>query len=614
MLRRTSIDERKIARDQNLHSDWIVSAAIFVLVCHVECRQQLTEAAFLCVLVYFEVMKITDNMQADMETLDELPDIDKLDLEGNDGSCESEIDRLELYSPGLDSPTERGVAKTKKEEDLILKIIKQTKALGSNTLELCNKGLLQIPRELLELNNLEYLYLEGNELTGLPDDFFDCLPRLTWLDLRKNKLLRLPSVYTGRHNHLRTLLLEGNKLRSLPLELGLIKSLNGLNISNNPIEFPPKDIMEKGTAEILKFLREMLQAKSSGQLLNGSPGNESSSSSSDDWDDGDDLQDYAKRRQRTLALEDAKSTTTKSSDPFGPVPQPVALHQPVSYTDKKLEKAEKVRKAGASGTVERVESAYCTREAMYMDISFRHMLECGRRASLHQISLNKPRCRFDANRKKSASSVLNWRVNPYPEPPPEEYANFKMTEERKLAKVKEHKQKTEAIIQRRKDNEALKDWRVKSKKMQQKKHYESMMKGTKDYVDAVEKAPFDIDKNHMKIPTNEERIKEDVKNAHEKVRRALSPSTRQRIEEEKTARIRELERRIKQHTSQMHDRRKLPKGTPQEEMEAARRELEIVKSLQKDLLKRYQELKAWTTGRSSNTSTRDLLQFHSLAS
>lgn len=93
-----------------------------------------------------------------------------------------------------------------------------------------------------------------------------------------------------------------------------------------------------------------------------------------------------------------------------------------------------------------------------------------------------------------------------------------------------------------------------------------------DYTDAVEKAPFDIDKNHMKIPTNEERIKvsqnlrsyleitflhfemvtvlikidlhflhfhvfckwqEDVKNAHEKVRRAMSPTTRQRVEEEK---------------------------------------------------------------------------------
>ncbi|XP_078310269.1 leucine-rich repeat-containing protein 27-like isoform X6 [Crassostrea virginica] len=496
-------------------------------------------------------MKMKHNSQSEMANPDDHPDIDTLDIgDKNEESSESEIERLDLCSPGLDSPTERGVAKTKKEEDFILKIIRQTKTLGSNTLELCDKGMIQIPRELLDLTNLEYLYLEGNELTSLPDDFFDCLPRLTWLDLRRNKLLRLPSVYTGRHNHLRTLLLEGNKLRSLPLELGLIKSLNGLNISNNPIEFPPKDIMEKGTSEILKFLREMLQAKSSGQLLNGSPGN-GSSSSSDEWDDGDDLQDYAKRRQRTLALDDAKSTTTKSSDPFGPVPQPVALHQPVSYTDKKQEKAEKVRRAGASGTVE--------------------------------------------SRKKSANSVMNWKVNPYPEPPPEEYANFKMTEERKLAKVKEHKQKTEAIIQRRKDDEALKDWRVKTKKIQQKKHYESMIKGTKDFTDAVEKAPFDIDKNHMKIPTNEERIKEDVKNAHEKVRRAMSPNTRQRVEEEKQARIRELERRIKQHTSLMHERRKLPKGSPQEEMEAARRELEIVKSLQKDLLKRYQELKAWTT-------------------
>lgn len=485
-------------------------------------------------------MKIKEKLESEMATLDDHADIDNLDIGDNvDESSESEIDRLDLYSPGLDSPTERGVAKTKKDEDLILKIIKQTRTLGSNTLELCDKKMLQIPRELLEMNNLEYLYLEGNELTSLPDDFFDCLPRLTWLDLRRNKLLRLPSVYTGRHNHLRTLLLEGNKLRSLPLELGLIKSLNGLNMSNNPIEFPPKDIMEKGTAEILKFLREMLQAKSSGQLLNGSPGN-GSSSSSDDWDDGDDLQDYAKRRQRTLALDDAKSTTTKSSDPFGPVPQPVALHRPVSYTDKKQEKAEKVRRAGASGTVE--------------------------------------------SRKKSAASVMNWKVNPYPEPPPEEYANFKMTEERKLAKVKEHKQKTDAIIQRRKDDEVLKDWRVKTKKIQQKKHYESMVKGTKDYTDAVEKAPFDIDKNHMKIPTNEERIKEDVKNAHEKVRRAMSPTTRQRVEEEKQTRIRELERRIKQHTSLMHERRKLPKGTPQEEMEAARRELEIAEDLHKELV------------------------------
>ena len=38
----------------------------------------------------------------------------------------------------------------------------------------------------------------------------------------------------------------------------------------------------------------------------------------------------------------------------------------------------------------------------------------------------------------------------------------------------------------------------------------------------------------------------------------------------------ELEGRIKEHTREMQERRRKPKGTPQEEMEAARRELEVV--------------------------------------
>lgn len=44
----------------------------------------------------------------------------------------------------------------------------------------------------------------------------------------------------------------------------------------------------------------------------------------------------------------------------------------------------------------------------------------------------------------------------------------------------------------------------------------------------------------------------------------------------RSAKIRELEKRIKSHTTQMMERRRKPKGTPQEEMEAAKRELEIV--------------------------------------
>ncbi|XP_033756544.1 leucine-rich repeat-containing protein 27-like isoform X2 [Pecten maximus] len=508
-----------------------------------------------------------DNIQSDGE-----------DSEDSANSTSSELGRIGAGSraSGAGTPTERGLAKTKREEDIILKTIETTKALGSNTLDLCHKGLLQIPHELLELSHLEYLYLEGNGLSALPDDFFDKLPNLVWLDVRRNNLLRLPSVYTGRHQHLRSLLLESNSLRSLPLELGLIKSLNGLNISNNPIEFPPKEVMEKGTTAILQFLREMLHAKSTGKMTNGGSGDNGaeneSTSSSDDWQDEDDLRNYA-RRKHIGKMEDTKSTTTKSSDMFGVVPHSAELHRPVSYTEMKQEKKEKLKKAGAAGTVD---SYQLVRKDLTAYPQFSNNII---RRTHSFVS-----CRHCINRRTSASnSVLSWKVNPYPEPPPSEYITFKMNEERKIAKVKELREKTDAIIQRRKDEELLKEWRHETKKLQQKRYFDSLRRGTKDFVDPVEKAPFDVDKNHMKIPTNEERIKQDVKNAHERIRRTLSPTSRQKIEDEKAARIRELERRIKQHTSQMHERRKQPKGTPQEEMEAAKRELDVAEDLHKEL-------------------------------
>lgn len=67
----------------------------------------------------------------------------------------------------------------------------------------------------------QYLYLEGNEISFLPDDFFKRFPHLKWLDLRNNCLTRLPCVYLGSHTSLRNLLLQNNQLKCLPLELGM---------------------------------------------------------------------------------------------------------------------------------------------------------------------------------------------------------------------------------------------------------------------------------------------------------------------------------------------------------------------------------------------------------
>lgn len=44
------------------------------------------------------------------------------------------------------------------------------------------------------------LYLEGNELSSLPDNLFSSLPYLLWLDLRNNQLTCLPADI-GQHRY-----------------------------------------------------------------------------------------------------------------------------------------------------------------------------------------------------------------------------------------------------------------------------------------------------------------------------------------------------------------------------------------------------------------------------
>jgi hypothetical protein len=51
--------------------------------------------------------------------------------------------------------------------------------------------------------------------------------------------------------------------------LGLVRTLDGLNLRNNCIEFPPAEIIDKGTKRILIFLRRMLKADKGGDQASG---------------------------------------------------------------------------------------------------------------------------------------------------------------------------------------------------------------------------------------------------------------------------------------------------------------------------------------------------------
>nr|CAD7575335.1 unnamed protein product [Timema californicum] len=64
-----------------------------------------------------------------------------------------------------------------------------------------------------------FVYLEGNLLENLPDSLFVSLPVLKWLDVRNNKLTQFPKT-VAYHDNLQVLLLQGNQIQRLPLELG----------------------------------------------------------------------------------------------------------------------------------------------------------------------------------------------------------------------------------------------------------------------------------------------------------------------------------------------------------------------------------------------------------
>ena len=82
------------------------------------------------------------------------------------------------------------------------------------------------------------------------------------------------------------------------------------------------------------------------------------SSSSDDWHrspagrhpSGGDMRGGLLQRQGS---KDCKELVLSDSDLVGPVPTSAALHKPASYNEMKQKQIEKIKKAGALGTVEK---------------------------------------------------------------------------------------------------------------------------------------------------------------------------------------------------------------------------------------------------------------------
>ncbi|KAJ8688634.1 hypothetical protein QAD02_024429 [Eretmocerus hayati] len=122
-------------------------------------------------------------------------------------------------------------------------------------LNLNKSGICTFPVDLLDqLSALQMLYLDSNSLTDIPEQLFVKLKDLKWLDVRNNQLTSIPSSVKG-HACLETLLLQGNNIKRLPLELGLVPNLKNLQVAHNPLVFPPQNVLDSDCTVIVNLLR-----------------------------------------------------------------------------------------------------------------------------------------------------------------------------------------------------------------------------------------------------------------------------------------------------------------------------------------------------------------------
>nr|XP_029488557.1 leucine-rich repeat-containing protein 40 isoform X2 [Oncorhynchus nerka] len=152
-------------------------------------------------------------------------------------------------------------------------------------LDCTHNQLESIPPVLSQMASLEQLYLRHNKLRFLPE-----LPssRLKELHVGNNQIEVLEAEHLKHLNTLSVLELRDNKVKTLPEEIKLLQGLERLDLVNNDISSLPaalallpklkiltlegnplrgirRDLLTKGTNELLKYLRGRIKEDSDGK-------------------------------------------------------------------------------------------------------------------------------------------------------------------------------------------------------------------------------------------------------------------------------------------------------------------------------------------------------------
>ncbi|XP_029608969.1 leucine-rich repeat-containing protein 27 isoform X4 [Salmo trutta] len=406
--------------------------------------------------------------------------------------------------------------------------IQITEYVTSDTLNFSRRNLKYVVDCILKDTTLKNLYLEGNEISRLPDMLFTSLSNLVWLDLRNNQITSLPAKI-GLHRCLKTLLLEGNPITELPLELGNVITLKALSLRHCPITFPPQEVVGQGLQCILQYLRSAM-AERPVSVRNSLP----------------DMPPVEKLQLTELM---------KSS---------LDLCEEVVDEDE-LQRFRELRQKMSQ--MDRAEFGYA------LPISrLPRAAEGDRGHKTYPLPVIK--------RKKEIT-----RGNIFPELPPFDMQYWKRSEERRLAAMKELKEKQAILEQRRKDQELLKEWRTHARVMQERKILEHKQERRERHrrEEVPINAPYATESLCSVVESGEVKTHNPPP---KRIQRQRSFQSQKEHKEARAARDRELEQRIRSHVQMIQERRRRPSGTAQEETEAARQDMEEAKRLQSQLAER----------------------------
>ncbi|XP_077206298.1 leucine-rich repeat-containing protein 27 isoform X3 [Paroedura picta] len=393
----------------------------------------------------------------------------------------------------------------------------------SDSLDLSRKDLRHLTEDIYQLLNLKHLYLEGNVVSVIPEDFFQHLPNLVWLDLRYNKIKELPSGI-GCHKQLKTLLLERNPIKRLPVEFGNLTSLTALNLRHCPLEFPPPEVVQKGLPIILCFLRKYINQNLDYsdpvspeippiEKLNLTDVVKSSLDLSDDWPNEEEMIRFQKLREEMIQDEREEY-----------------------LADQKLHN-----------------------ESMISMFS--------RKSKAQQSLSRKWSIASSRGKKKLFPAVSSYDL----------LIQTKKAEECRLAALKEMKEKQALIEQRRKDKEVLQKWRRQARLMRERKAVIYTFPSERGDMNAPYATSEDIN-YHGKLEGWGM-----TKRQEDSAEMMPNLSTEKPTEETRAVKYREVENRIRQLTHTMKERRKKLAGIPYEDMERANRDFQTAEELEAEL-------------------------------